>query len=876
MHLRAAEVETRVRAYSRRLSQPVPPSNMALTQELPLYLTGTAGSQDGPRRFCQKCSAWHSLSAFRALQRSCTATLDKGVAQRAARRAARLSERDLSAGTAGAAASAAAAARAQPLSRHASSLLLPPPLPPLPSTAAGDEDSLDMGALLAAWGGDAADTDEVSMYVDELLFSNTAAAPHAPPAKQDAWEWASELALQRAPKSDTLFLKLDGALPGDLPSALRGSLDRALSDPLALYGHASPGCTLLTLDYVTSGGDAADAGQLACELLASPAAAFLRTQRWSLMCSRAAGDEALPAVTVAVGGGITSLSTPLYQLEGAARMPRLLPLALCTAGGQAMRLHCAEPLPHGCATWARLAGVLVDGLLVEADNGVITLTLPCPQEGCLLFALRESSAPPRPVLLVADAAAAAEVCTLASETDTGRAEALMALLGAALAPHAPPRLLRAAAGETLRRGWLALSSRLLAALLAAGGDIAPGLLHDAVASRCAPAAALVLALGGSANAFGCPATAAGRDGVTPLHLAALHPNGELAALLASHSPRAVIAWHCARARGATPAALAQSHPAHSGAAHCASNLAALMFAAAAMSRAAIAAAAVASPGSTAEQVLQAAIRARAAAASAAGAAGSDERLSALCLAVLRTALASREAANAAAAAPLSPSELAAYWRFTLASTRTQLLLVLPHYWLIDLCSCVALLRGSAPTAAQLAQLPNPPWAVAMAMYSWMSVPTLVLRLPLHALVTAVATLVPLREAYLRHGEALLAALTLGADLSTSWVEFRLRATYGDMFFPQASGMLVQLLLLYVLVCAVPNSLRVSMAALALRGFLLCACYRLPVYARFTAHARLDVLGSLLAVLALCGALRLRQETVRRAAWRKTHRVKKLA
>jgi microcystin degradation protein MlrC len=107
-------------------------------------------------------------------------------------------------------------------------------------------------------------------------------------------------------------------------------------------------------------------------------------------------------------------------------------------------------------------------------------------EGCAFFSVAHpgygaGEARARPVLLTHDAAVAAEVASLAEELDAtsadatseGEAEALVACVGRALRPGAPPELLMPAAEAALRRGWHATSARLLAALRTVVGPRTP-------------------------------------------------------------------------------------------------------------------------------------------------------------------------------------------------------------------------------------------------------------------------------------------------------------------------------------------------------------------------------------------------------------------
>ena len=273
-----------------------------------------------------------------------------------------------------------------------------------------------------------------------------------------------------------------------------------------------------------------------------------------------------------------------------------VPLSLCADDASSFAFpdlgRLLPPSLPGCAA-------LFDTALSSAGGAHDARSLPRP-------------APPHPVLLTRDASVASELNAAAAELALlpvdhprrAQAEAAAHALGAAAsATHPSPALLRNAAARALRLGWTAAAAAPLDALAAAGlrGESADGgaptMMHLAAAAgwdgavravadaslRAAAARTAAAAAGASApiagdigvgaatdrdgSAFfplGSPSGAASPalHGSSPLHLAACHADGRVAAALeaASASMRdgaAPRAWFTLRdASGATPSQIA--------------------------------------------------------------------------------------------------------------------------------------------------------------------------------------------------------------------------------------------------------------------------------------------------------------------------------
>jgi hypothetical protein len=305
--------------------------------------------------------------------------------------------------------------------------------------------------------------------------------------------------------------------------------------------------------------------------------AVLHVQRGGVLQAPDAAD----AAAIAAAGAALPLPLPLLR-----------PLALLSTAPARLAL------PRRAAAAALHCRLHGQSLAIRTDAASILVPSTGGAEGVALFSLAPNDdaqqlllpGRARAVLLCADAGIVAECASLAADLGgiaSGDAAALAAaeeaveravtLLGYALRPDASQEVLLAAAEMALRRGWVATSRRLLAALpraarccsaadvddaaavkQAAQQDAAPQpqstLLHAAVASGAPQLVAAVLALRTNWRhaAVGEPASRAG-GGVTPLHLAATLPSPDCAALLTAHSPDAALAWFTA---ACVPASLA--------------------------------------------------------------------------------------------------------------------------------------------------------------------------------------------------------------------------------------------------------------------------------------------------------------------------------
>ena len=320
----------------------------------------------------------------------------------------------------------------------------------------------------------------------------------------------------------TLHFKLPSLpSPAHLPSAALRSI---ADDDDLFFGAAAPpscsirpGCVLLTFDALV-------AAPAACADAAAAAAALRR--------AFAAAEAHARGATVLCRGGAAALlaDAPLPAAPPPPRAPRLRPAAALLPGNDVaaplvpFELLDAEP---GCTLHARLAG---QALRCEAVPGGtrartslrvrhVTAASATLAEGAALFELQRDDggasasppaaghsaacpalSPPRAALLCGDAAVVAEVNAAADTAQrAGDAAADAALqrvilvLGAALRPDAPCRVLVAAASACV---WLRWDASLRRLLYKPGGTSA--LVDDAGAMLLAAAAHAAAA--GNANA----------------------------------------------------------------------------------------------------------------------------------------------------------------------------------------------------------------------------------------------------------------------------------------------------------------------------------------------------------------------------------------
>ena len=340
-----------------------------------------------------------------------------------------------------------------------------------------------------------------------------------------------------APASLHVAFKFPCDTPLDLPPSLYEAASAALGDwPLALEGAIEPGCVLLTLHTL---GDAEQAARIARD-----ARRMLAGFDVSARCSGSMVYDAAPPIAPLAA----SPNAPL-----ALQPPHRPGLALrALFHGQFARLGCdgvcLAPLPATLSLPALgCEGVVLWNLVADEDCG--TLRLP--------------RAPARrAMLLIRDAAAAAEINASASRLGFDETQAASALtaLGHALRPACDARLAARAVAAALRLGWhraaMLAAERLAEGLPADDQPLLPAghgsLLHAAVRAGDSRAATLLAAT----PAFGAPGRAHGATGdATPLHLAAVAQDVELLGALLG-TAAAAAAWCCARdACGATPSAL---------------------------------------------------------------------------------------------------------------------------------------------------------------------------------------------------------------------------------------------------------------------------------------------------------------------------------
>ena len=337
-----------------------------------------------------------------------------------------------------------------------------------------------------------------------------------------------------------------------------------------------PGCMLLTIEALMpaelAAGADADAAEVLRRALRLPGAAgdFLRAQRTMLVADAAGGEATV--TRGADGAAPRSIEEGLVAMT--APPPPVTPLALLLPGGEegegddVAALSFETPLPDGAAVHCRTSGGTV--LAVSRDGaGGARLSLRAPAggarlaEGCALLELLPKGVPlhragePRPLLLTADAAIAAEVAAAgdaAQGAPAARAhvERAVTALGAALAPDAKPRVVVAAATATLWMGWPASLRALLARPALADGSAEANarllslLAHAASAGRTEMLAALCA---------GAPPLADG-GALTAALLRAAREQGHARAALAVAAARDALQARTSAAADASPAAAA--------------------------------------------------------------------------------------------------------------------------------------------------------------------------------------------------------------------------------------------------------------------------------------------------------------------------------
>ncbi len=411
------------------------------------------------------------------------------------------------------------------------------------------------------------------LFAEPAAHASSALWSAPPPAlPQPAW-WAlhAEPARVDVKIDDHSQYSWPTALPPGLASATAALFAHA---PLALTAAVAPGCTLLTFEAVVPAGPPAAAPGRGGTVGASAALQSLLTAPQGV----GAYFSARECVRLAAQGRVaTARRGVLVSDEAVACAPRLPQLFMLAAACDVpVRLRVNGVLPPREQLRCRLHGRF---LAIRTDAGSLALAAAGEEGVALLEHAGEARAPPRPLLLCADARVVAEL-NAAVPKDADAAEAAVMLLGHALRPGAPPALLAAAAAACMRQRWHAAAERCIGMLVAqpAGFDesdatnadvAAPRLLlHEAVAAGSAALVRAVLAAGGAAGRFGAAGSAgAWPGGATPLHLAAAHTDAALAALLtccdadasagAATGAAATVAWFQARdATGATPSHLA--------------------------------------------------------------------------------------------------------------------------------------------------------------------------------------------------------------------------------------------------------------------------------------------------------------------------------
>ena len=433
-----------------------------------------------------------------------------------------------------------------------------------------------------------------STFVDAVAGGAPGAVPPPPalmPPSMPAWapSAAAGGTDDVAPTRVTLSIKVDGAIPRDLPPTLTDDIGRWLAphfgSPTVLSGSIQPGCMLLTVDAAVT-----------CPLASAPADAPGAVTL--LACLLNGADSAFWAaqsLTIATDGAAVRHQPGAAPREAVllARepLPPLLPAAVLSTC--AVKLRSRQPCEQAGVLRCHFGGQVIAAAATAAAGAPLRLRLPATHDdGVVLVDWAPSgedacACEPRAVLLTRHADVAAEVAAAAAEDP--RRDALLFALGVAMQPRVPRAIVAAAAAAALRRRMHATATRLLHALCAADDDDESP--HDAgidsllhAAARCGSARCAQLVLDAAAEValstdkestlalLGAPWYPAGSGGATPLHVAAAalaaaaaQDAAEAAALaeaLALHDGESLVAWFSAPAASpggiapATPAALA--------------------------------------------------------------------------------------------------------------------------------------------------------------------------------------------------------------------------------------------------------------------------------------------------------------------------------
>ena len=244
----------------------------------------------------------------------------------------------------------------------------------------------------------------------------------------------------------------------------------------ALTAAVRPGCTLITLHALLPSTSALpSATQLLQRVLETPgdSGAFLRAQTEISVRAVGGGIEATYRRDDA-SPGTGRAHTGVCAVAESPRLPPLTPLAVLSTAASTLTLE-AEP-PTGTVIHCRMASGRVLPLTSVAGERAHVVLPRCNEAGVALFEAQPPSVPlhhlgaPRPVLLTADAAIAAEVASTgdalrlfygSSEALRTQVELVVTTLGAALSPNATPCVQASAATASLLMGWRASLSRLL-------------------------------------------------------------------------------------------------------------------------------------------------------------------------------------------------------------------------------------------------------------------------------------------------------------------------------------------------------------------------------------------------------------------------------
>ena len=442
-------------------------------------------------RFCQKCCKWEPLSAFSGANRSCRQKLDAVRRRRALLRSRGVNVFELPVAPDKCAGQQLNAAPTAPYAVD-DDIASPCPAVGMDDRLAGD-----------GWG-----TEPSSRSSDKIIMSDAPAlcrafddvvAGQPPPDALRMLPMPSVPELQRAaPTRITLSLKVEDAVPRDLPPGLAEDVRRWLTPhfgaPVLVTGTIQPGCILLTVDatvlsplQLCAGGPGRpfpNAATLATCLLVGADREF-----WASHSTIVTVHD--NAVRLVPGAQLPALASSRLRMVAAPSAPPLPPLRPAAV----LSTHRAEVQSAGAvlasgALRLRLNGQQLAHIAPAAAGARIRLQLPpTDAHGVALldWAMENGGCgEPRGVLVTTYADVAAEV-TATLDDDGGDAvsygeaedsrsslaeaslerEALLFALGAGLRPDAPRPLIAAAAAAALRHQLHATAARLLAALQAA-------------------------------------------------------------------------------------------------------------------------------------------------------------------------------------------------------------------------------------------------------------------------------------------------------------------------------------------------------------------------------------------------------------------------